>query len=53
MKTSVIVVGGGIINPRLAEEAVKSGASIVVVGNKFENDLSLMKDFANAIHTRL
>ena len=48
-----IVVGGGIINPRLAEEAVKSGASIVVVGNKFENDLSLMKDFANAIHTRL
>ena len=48
-----IVVGGGIIYPRLAEKAVKSGASIVVVGNKFENDLNFIKEFASAIHKRL
>lgn len=49
-----IIVGGGIKNPEQAAEKVKAGASFIVTGTiteKLEN-LSLMKDFSDAIHQR-
>ncbi len=47
-----IVVGGGIKNPQTARAKVESGAKIIVTGNFFENEnnWSLIKDFASAIH---
>ena len=45
-----IIVGGGIRSPEIAYSKVKSGASFVVIGNAFEEDDSIMKEFAEAIH---
>lgn len=49
-----LLVGGGIRSPEVAQEKVSAGADIIVVGNFFEKqgNHSLMKEFANAIHTR-
>lgn len=49
-----VIVGGGIRKPEVAQEKVKAGANMVVVGNYFEDELnhSLMNEFAEAIHTR-
>ncbi len=47
-----LIVGGGIRTPEVAAEKVKAGAAFVVTGNVLEenNDVDLMKSFANAIH---
>ena len=47
-----LVVGGGINNPHKAEKIVRSGASIVVIGNAIEQDPQKMKEFADAIHIK-
>ena len=49
-----LIVGGGIRSPETASEKIKSGANIIVVGNFFEKEGSsaLMKEFADAVHTR-
>lgn len=48
-----IIVGGGIKTPKDAEERVKAGASFIVTGTVTEKseNLSVMKDFADAIHS--
>ncbi len=50
-----IIVGGGIRNPVMARDMVKNGAKIIVTGNYFENEnnLDLIKDFADAIHINI
>jgi len=47
-----IVVGGGIKSPSEAQEKVKSGAKIVVIGNFLENKFTQnnVKEFSDAIH---
>ena len=52
--TLPLVVGGGIREPRVAQEKVGSGADFVVVGNAFEagGDISFLREFAAAIHTK-
>lgn len=47
-----VIVGGGIKDPKVAEEKVKAGADIIVVGNHFEKyaNNNLIKEFAHAIH---
>jgi phosphoglycerol geranylgeranyltransferase len=45
-----IIVGGGVKNPDTAHSKVKSGASFVVIGNFLEENDSLIKEFADAIH---
>jgi phosphoglycerol geranylgeranyltransferase len=49
-----LVVGGGIRDPRAAEEKVSAGADFVVIGNAFEEHESSgrLKEFAAAIHRR-
>jgi putative glycerol-1-phosphate prenyltransferase len=48
-----IVVGGGIRTPGTAAEKVAAGASIVIIGNHFEDDgnHSQLRAFAEAVHT--
>jgi phosphoglycerol geranylgeranyltransferase len=45
-----IIVGGGIKDPDVAYSKAKNGASFVVIGNFLEEDDSLIKEFAEAIH---
>jgi putative glycerol-1-phosphate prenyltransferase len=45
-----IIVGGGVKDPDTAYSKVKNGASFVVIGNFLEEDDSLIKEFAEAIH---
>jgi phosphoglycerol geranylgeranyltransferase len=47
-----IIVGGGVKDPETAHSKVKSGASFVVIGNFLEEDDSLIKEFAEAIHIK-
>ncbi len=49
-----LVVGGGIREPRVAQEKVRAGADFVVVGNAFETrgNTGRLKEFAAAIHSR-
>lgn len=49
-----VITGGGIRTPVAAREKVENGASVVVTGNFFEdeNNWSLIKEFARAVHTR-
>lgn len=49
-----LVVGGGIRDPRVAQEKVRAGADFVVVGNAFEagGSTSRLREFAAAIHSR-
>jgi putative glycerol-1-phosphate prenyltransferase len=48
-----VVVGGGIRNPAAAAEKVAAGASIVVIGNHFEDgsNRTQLRAFADAVHT--
>ncbi len=48
---SVIFVGGGIKCAKDAENAWKSGADYVVVGNGIFNDLELLQDLCNTMNT--
>lgn len=45
-----IIVGGGIRNPEEASLKVASGASFVVTGSATEEEPSVVRDFARAIH---
>lgn len=45
-----IIVGGGVKDPDVAYAKVKNGASFVVIGNFLEENDSLIKEFAEAIH---
>jgi putative glycerol-1-phosphate prenyltransferase len=49
-----IIVGGGIKDSATAREKVKSGASIVITGNFFEDEANwhLIKEFADAVHVK-
>jgi len=45
-----IAVGGGIRTPEQASAAVAAGADIIVVGNAFEKDPSLIRELTEAVH---
>ena len=45
-----VIVGGGIKSADQARSMINSGADILVVGNAFEKDPSLVIEIANAIH---
>jgi len=47
-----VIVGGGIRTPEMAQKKVAAGASLVVIGNHFEDpqNFSRIKEFADAIH---
>jgi phosphoglycerol geranylgeranyltransferase len=47
-----VMVGGGIKSPEVANDKMKAGADIIVVGNHFEKTANnnLIKEFAKAIH---
>lgn len=46
-----LIVGGGLNTLQKIEDACKAGADIIVVGNAFEKDLSLLHDFERIIHS--
>lgn len=46
-----IIVGGGIRTPEQAQQNIAAGADIIVVGNAFEEDPSLVVGMAEAIHS--
>ncbi len=46
-----LIVGGGINTVEKVKATCKAGADIIVVGNAFEKDISLLKDFKNIIHS--
>jgi putative glycerol-1-phosphate prenyltransferase len=45
-----LIVGGGIRSAGMAEACCKAGADIIVVGNAFEKDLSLMESMCRTVH---
>lgn len=45
-----LLVGGGLKTTNDVKAACESGADIVVVGNIFEKDLSLINDFCDIVH---
>jgi len=49
-----VIVGGGLRSPKDVAEKVNSGASVIIVGNFFEdeNNWSLIKDFSSAAHLK-
>ena len=46
-----LIVGGGIRSADKVEENLKAGADVIVMGNAFEHDPSLMIDISAAVHT--
>ncbi|MFI5221319.1 MAG: geranylgeranylglyceryl/heptaprenylglyceryl phosphate synthase, partial [Bacteroidia bacterium] len=45
-----IFLGGGIRDAKSAVELCKAGADVIVVGNAFEKDPSLIKKLTEAVH---
>lgn len=47
-----VIVGGGIRTPQAAADKVAAGASIIIIGNHFENDdnRTQLRAFADAVH---
>src|SRR5688572_18397068 len=45
-----LIVGGGIRTAEQAKENIEAGADVIVVGNAFEHDPSLMIDISATIH---
>jgi putative glycerol-1-phosphate prenyltransferase len=45
-----LIIGGGIRTPEKAEENVKAGADVIVVGNAIEKDPELIMEMSLAIH---
>lgn len=45
-----LIVGGGIVTPEKAVENIEAGADVIVVGNAFEKDPSLVMSMARSIH---
>ncbi|MFZ4544462.1 MAG: geranylgeranylglyceryl/heptaprenylglyceryl phosphate synthase [Saprospiraceae bacterium] len=50
--TIPLIVGGGIKTPEKALANVKAGADVIVVGNAFEKDPSLIFEIAEAVHSQ-
>ena len=46
-----LIVGGGIRTPEKARANVEAGADVIVVGNAFEEDPSLVISIADAVHS--
>ena len=46
-----LIIGGGIRTPQQAINACKAGADVVVVGNAFEKNKSLVRNIARAVHS--
>jgi len=46
-----LIIGGGIKDAEKAYQACKAGADVVVIGNAFEKDPSLINELAAAIHS--
>jgi phosphoglycerol geranylgeranyltransferase len=46
-----LIVGGGIRTPEKVMENLAAGADVIVVGNAFENDPTLMMEMAGIIHS--
>ncbi len=44
-----LIVGGGLNSCEKIKTACNAGADIIVVGNAFEKDISLLKEFKNVI----
>ena len=45
-----IIVGGGIKSAEKVRENLSAGADLIVIGNAFESDPSLLIDIAGTIH---
>jgi phosphoglycerol geranylgeranyltransferase len=45
-----LIVGGGIRTPEVANQSVKAGADLIVVGNAFEENPELIMDMSVAVH---
>ena len=48
-----VIVGGGIVEPKMAAEKVRAGADFIVTGNVLEKsgNINLMREFAHAVHS--
>lgn len=46
-----LIVGGGIKTPEKVHENLAAGADVIVIGNAFEHDPSLMIDMAGTVHS--
>ncbi len=46
-----LIIGGGINSTKKAEEACKSGADIIVIGNAIEKDAGLIQKISNIVHS--
>jgi len=46
-----LIVGGGIKTTKQAGDICRAGADVIVVGTAFEEDLSVLKDIADAVHS--
>lgn len=46
-----LIIGGGIRTPEEAMNIAKAGADLIVVGNKFEKDPTLIAEISEAIHS--
>jgi putative glycerol-1-phosphate prenyltransferase len=49
--TLPLIIGGGIRSAEQAKEAAVAGADVVVVGNAFEKNPSLIHEIAGAVHS--
>lgn len=47
-----LVVGGGIHTPQKALDNCEAGADVIVVGNAIEKDIHLIREMADAVHSK-
>jgi putative glycerol-1-phosphate prenyltransferase len=45
-----LIVGGGIRTPEIARQLARAGATLIVVGQRFEDNPTAVEQFSNAIH---
>ena len=45
-----LIVGGGIRDPEAASKSCRAGADVIVVGNGFEEEPSMVFELSSAIH---
>jgi len=46
-----LIIGGGIRTPEKVQENLAAGADVIVIGNAFEHDPTLMIDMAGTVHS--
>lgn len=46
-----VIVGGGIKDASMAQDALRAGADLIVVGNAIEKDPQIVMDIATMVHT--